>query len=173
MPVTFGAVGDIISLSLLVKELVKCLDDSRGSSADYQAVIRELWSLDRALLEVELLCRSREHTPQLNALSVTTNECAKNCRKSINVFQRHVQKFKKTLSDGNPESLLTKAASKIQWQISEKEVLAKFRAEISAHCFSINMLLTTTGMWVFRHIDNCRNSLSANNGVRQHAHQIK
>ena len=52
MPITFGSVGDIVSLCLLIKDLVKSLDNSRGSSAEYQAVIRELCSLDHALLEV-------------------------------------------------------------------------------------------------------------------------
>ena len=68
MPVTFGSVGDIISVCLVIKDLIKVLDDSRGSSSEYQAVIRELWSLDRALLEVELLSRSYERTFELNAL---------------------------------------------------------------------------------------------------------
>lgn len=42
MPITFGSVGDVISVCLLIKDLVKTLDDSRGSSAEYQEVIREL-----------------------------------------------------------------------------------------------------------------------------------
>ena len=35
MPITFGSVGDIISLSLLIKDLIKFLDQVRGSSAEY------------------------------------------------------------------------------------------------------------------------------------------
>ena len=54
MSFTFGSFGDIVTLSLLIKDLIKSLDDSRGSSAEYQAVVRELWSLDKALLEVEV-----------------------------------------------------------------------------------------------------------------------
>jgi hypothetical protein len=42
MPITFGSVGDIISISLLVKDAMKALDDSRGSGGEYQGVIREL-----------------------------------------------------------------------------------------------------------------------------------
>ncbi|MCJ1460592.1 hypothetical protein MMC28_010974 [Mycoblastus sanguinarius] len=146
MSITFGSVGDIISLSLLIKTLVKTLDDSRGSSSEYQAVIRELWGLDRALLEVEVLFRSCEHTVQLNALSTTANECAEHCRKCVTNFQQRIEKFKDSLRSGSTEGLVRKTAFKIRWQVSEKEDLAKFRAEINAHCFSINMLLTTTGV---------------------------
>ena len=148
MPITFGSVGDIISLSLLIKDLVKSLDNSRGSSADYQAVIRELWSLDHALLEVEALVRSCEQTVQLNALNATVNQCAEQCRKCVANFHEHVRKFGRGLQPGGSGSRIRDTASKVRWQISEKEDLAKFRAEIHAHCFSINMLLTTTGVFV-------------------------
>jgi RNA polymerase-interacting CarD/CdnL/TRCF family regulator len=74
MPITLGSVGDIISISLIVKDLVKALDDCRGSASEYQALIRELWVLDRVLLEVELLTRMYEQTAELNALCVTAKK---------------------------------------------------------------------------------------------------
>ncbi|KAF1974790.1 hypothetical protein BU23DRAFT_460501 [Bimuria novae-zelandiae CBS 107.79] len=73
MPITFGAVGDIISVCLLVKDLVDALDEARGSKAEYQSVIRELWILDRALLEIDLLSRTHGNgaTPELRSLCET------------------------------------------------------------------------------------------------------
>lgn len=150
MLVTFGSVGDIISLSLLIKNLVKSIDNSRGSSAEYQAVIRELWSLDHSLLEVEVLIRSSEQTARLIALNATIKQCAEQCRNCITKFKEQVvNKFGKSLQPGGSGSFIKDAASKIRWQVSEKDDIAKFRSEINAHCFSINMILTTTGMFVF------------------------
>lgn len=136
MPFTCGSVGDVISLSILIKDLVKSLDNSRGSSAEYQAVIRELWSLDHALLEVEVLFRSCEQTIQLNALSATANECAEQCRKCITKFHEQMKKFGRSLQPEGSGSLIRDTALKVRWQVSEKEDLAKFRAEINAHCSS-------------------------------------
>ena len=148
MPITFGSVGDIISLSLLIKDLVRSLDKSRGSSAEYQAVVRELWTLDHALLEVEVLVRSSQQTVPLNALSATVNQCAEHCRKCITTFYEHMKKFERGLKSGGSGSFLRDTAVKVRWQVSEKEDLAKFRAEINTHCLSINMLLTTAGVFV-------------------------
>ncbi len=148
MSITFGSVGDIISLSLIIKDLIRSLDKSRGSSAEYQAVIRELWNLDYALLEVEVLSRSCEKTVQLKALSATVHQCAEQCRKCITNFHDVVKKFEKSLRPEGSGSLVRDVALKMRWQVSEKDSLAKFRAEINAHCHSINMLLTTTGMSV-------------------------
>ncbi len=53
---TFGfSVGDFVAGINLVRELIKALEDSAGSSAEYLALIKELYSLERALLEVKHL----------------------------------------------------------------------------------------------------------------------
>lgn len=147
MPITCGSVGDIISLSLLIKDLVKSLDKSRGSSAEYEAVIHELWSLDHALIEVEMLRQSCEQMVQLYALSATVKECAEQCRKCITKFQGQMKKYEKSLQSDGSGNFIRDTAFKLRWQVSKKEDLAKFRAEINAHCFSINMLLATTGVF--------------------------
>lgn len=150
MPITFGSVGDIISISLLIKDLVKSLDDSRGSSAEYQAVIRELWSLDHALLEVEVLFRSCDQSVELNALAQTAKKSAEHCQKCITEFREQTKKYQKCLGDCSG-SLVKKAAFKVRWQVSEKQKLAEFRAEVNARCLSLNILLATAGLWVFPH----------------------
>lgn len=53
--ITFGSVGDIISICLLAKEIIGAIDESRGSAKEYQELTDELRSLERALLEAALL----------------------------------------------------------------------------------------------------------------------
>lgn len=146
MPITFGAVGDIISVSLLVKDLVKCLDESRGSSAEYQAVIRELWSLDHALLEVELLLRSCNKSVELSDLCTSANRCAEQCRKCIVDFRDKTKKYQRALQGGGTGNLVRDTTAKIRWHVSEKDDLTKFRAVITAHCSSLNILMATAGV---------------------------
>lgn len=146
MPITFGSVGDIISVSLLIKDLVKCLDESRGSSAEYQAVIRELWSLDHALLEVELLFQSCKQSVDLSDLCNTANCCAEQCRKCIVDFRDKTKRYQRALQGGGKGNLVRDMTAKIRWHVSEKDDLTKFRAVIATHCSSLNMLLATAGV---------------------------
>lgn len=146
MPITFGSVGDIISLSFLIKDLVKCLDGSRGSSAEYQAVIRELWSLDHALLEVDLLLRSCEQSVELSGLSETANLCVEQCDRCISDFRDKVKRYQRALGGGGVGSRIRDTTAKIRWHVSEKEDLAKFRANIAAQTSSLNILLATAGV---------------------------
>ncbi|KAL6718360.1 hypothetical protein ACLMJK_004449 [Lecanora helva] len=145
MPITFGAIGDIISLCILIKDLVKCLDECRGSSAEYQAVTRELQSLESALREVEKLLRSCEGTAELITLATTIQACANQCYKTVEGFRQQIDNFQ-PLHNGHPQSLFKKTTFKIRWQISEKADLVKFRAEINAQCSFIEMLLTAMGL---------------------------
>lgn len=146
MPVTFGSVGDIIAVGLLIKDLIKCLDDSRGSSAEYQAVIRELRSLDYALLEVELMFLSCQGSTELDALRANALHIAEQCGRCITEFRELVKKYGRSLQSGGSGHFIKDTALKFKWSSSEKEHLARFRAEIIAHCLSINMLVATTGV---------------------------
>jgi hypothetical protein len=144
MSITFGSVGDILSVCLIVKDLVAALDNSRGSSAEYREVIRELWGLDRALLEVDLLSRTSESTIELNALFNTARKAADDCRKCISSFLKKIKKYGPSL-EGGSKNFLKDTAMKIKW-VSRKDDLVKFRAEVNAHSSSINMLLATASM---------------------------
>lgn len=146
MPITFGSVGDLISVSLIVKDLVKALDDSRGSAAEYQEIIRELLALDRALLEVELLSKTCEETVELNALCMTARHIAGACSIRIRSFLGQINRYKSSLGTTNAGHQLRDFSMKIRWKISHGDELDKVRAEINAHCSSLNMLLITASV---------------------------
>jgi hypothetical protein len=130
----------------LIKDAVKALDDSRGASAEYQEVIRELWSLDRALLEIELLSRTYESTIELNALSCTAKRTAEQCRVCIEGFLDTCKGCNKTLRHGGSGSVLRDIRGKVSWSILRKDDLSKFRTEINAHASVLNMLLLTANL---------------------------
>jgi hypothetical protein len=145
MPVTFGAVGDIISVVLLVKDLVGALDDARGSKAEYQAAVRELWVLDRTLLEIDLL--TRQHgggaTPELRGLCETAKQAVARCNDRISTYKKRIDGYKSSFDPGHKVNRLREAGRAIAWRIGEKEALEQFRAEIAGTTSSLQMLLIT------------------------------
>jgi hypothetical protein len=130
---------------LIVKDLVAALNDSRGSMAEYREVIRELWGLDRALLEVDILSRTCENTVEMNALCKTAHQAANNCRQCPEVFTEKMRKYDSGLGEGRSRNVFRNTTKKIQW-VSEKDDLARFRAEVNAHSSSINMLIATASV---------------------------
>jgi hypothetical protein len=148
MSITFGAVGDIISVCLLVKDLVEALDSARGSKAEYQSAIRELWILDRALLEIDLL--SRVHgdgaTPELRSLCVTAKQAVSRCRDLVSTFLQRTRRYQSTLGEGQKSNVIQEMAMKVRWRVGEKEALDQFRVEIAGTTSSLQMLLATASV---------------------------
>lgn len=147
MPITFGSVGDILSVSLLVKELALALSESRGSVAEYQATIRELHVLDISLLQVEKLSRTQNTSPELRALYSTASDIILGCRASVDAFSATIKKYSSCLVAGGSGNRIKDITRKIQWRVSqEQESIARFRAQVTGYTESINMLLATANM---------------------------
>lgn len=148
MPVTFGAVGDIISVVLLVKDLVTTLDEARGSKAEYQAVIRELWLLDRTLLEIDILTRQHGDgaTPELRSLCETAKRAVSRCNDLISTFSQRIQRYQNTLDQSQKKDRLRELGDAIRWIVGEKEALEHFRTEIAGVTSSLQMLMTMASL---------------------------
>ena len=141
-----GSIGDIIALSVIIKDLVKALDDSRGSSAEYQDSIRKLWALNRVLREVETLCRICENIAELGALCETIHCIVNQARKSIEPFLDVVRKFGPSLHKGGSGNSIRDASRKAQWRISHSDDLTKFRTEIDVYCSILSVLVSTANV---------------------------
>jgi hypothetical protein len=141
MPITFGAVGDIISVCLLVKDLIEVLDKARGSKAEYQAAIRKLWILDRALLEIDLFNRQYGDgsIPELQGLCETANRAVTRCRALVTTFLGRIRKYQQP-------NVLKEAAMAVRWRVGEKDALEQFRVEIAGTSSSLQMLLVTASV---------------------------
>jgi hypothetical protein len=149
MPITFGAVENIISVCLLVKDLVDALDKTRGSKAEYQSLTRELRILDRVLLEIDLLARRHEGgvTPELEALCKTARLAVDRCKELVSDFLQRVNKYQDIFEENvTKPNFLKEAAMKIRWRIGEKDAVEKFRVEIAGTSTSLQMLLATASV---------------------------
>lgn len=151
MPVTIGSVGDIIAICLLVKDCVEALNESRGAAASYQAVIRELYILEKALLEVDLLARTYGATDELSAMFESAKAAVNACQTSLQAFKSKTRRFEPHLDPSTNRSTTQRvfkgSAMKLLWQVSMKDEVARFRAEVVAYSLSINQLVATAMMY--------------------------
>jgi hypothetical protein len=142
MPITFGAVGDIISVCVLVKDCVEALSDTNGSTAQYRGVIRELTILEKALLEVAVLSKTHATTPELMSLFTNADKTIDQCRTSLKTFKAKSQPYERCLGESSRDNTLQKAyngsARKLLWQVRMKDEVARFRAEVVAYSVSID-----------------------------------
>lgn len=144
--VTFGSVGDIITVCLLAKSIVKALDDSRGSSAEYQGLVTELRSLEFSLLEVELFTRSWRDAPTPVSLQHECSKLVNDCRKTLEAFRDYLKKYDSSLSQSAHKGILKRAGTKVKWQLLAKDTVSRYRSELAGHSNALNMMMITANV---------------------------
>ena len=149
MPVTFGSVGDIIAVGLLIKDLVTALNQSRGSQTEYKQLVDELNLLEDVLARIVHLCNTAGTTTagrifEDSALHHATIKTAQKCGTCIKGFNIRLKKYGKTLGSsgvGKKSEAFKAVMAQIRWQLGEKEEVVRFRAEIASQTASLNLAL--------------------------------
>ncbi|KAI9671289.1 MAG: hypothetical protein M1831_004197 [Alyxoria varia] len=136
MVVPFGfSAGDFVGGINLIRDIIKALESSAGASANYQELIRELYTLEYALKLVKDL--KLDDAPSAKAALTNALE---SCRSTITRFLSRNKNFAPHLALGESRSSLRHVMRKIQWTFKEDDV-RNFRSELNAHTGSINTLL--------------------------------
>lgn len=140
MSVGFGfSVSDFIAGIQLVREVISSLQSGAGSALDYQTLIYELFTLERALLEVKSLRFEECQIAQLDALKGAATQC----QSTIDRFLTKIRKHQPSLNAQGSGSKVRDGIRKIQWPLCDKTDLEVFKAEVRGHAGSINLLLAT------------------------------
>jgi hypothetical protein len=139
MAVPFGfSVGDFIATLGLIRDVVDALRESAGSSTTFQTLMRELYSLERAMLDVNGLQPS---SPEMEARLSAIKQVAAQTQHPIDTFLHKNKKFQPTLRAGGSKDKWRDVLHKIQWRLYSEDDVAQLRATINAHTASITVLL--------------------------------
>lgn len=139
MEVTFGAVGDFISIGVLIKDFIELLDDSRGSVWEYSSLKQQLTFLR---LNLELAKRSYDEyykAPQFQYVRNTLESVVDEAERRLEDIAVKVQKYTSTLSQGSTERRIKKVARKVQWSLEKKET-EKFLLDLNRYTSIIQSL---------------------------------
>ncbi|SCV34348.1 uncharacterized protein FFB14_04829 [Fusarium fujikuroi] len=139
MEVTFGAVGDFISIGVLIKDFIELLDDSRGSAWEYNSLKQQLTFLR---LNLELAKRSYDEyykTPQFQDIRKTLESVVEEAERRLEDIAVKVQKYTSTLSQGSTERRIKRVTRKVQWSLEKKET-EKFLLDLNRYTSIIQSL---------------------------------
>ncbi|TEY81030.1 hypothetical protein BOTCAL_0035g00230 [Botryotinia calthae] len=133
---SFGfSIGDFIAVGEVIVTLIEGLRETGGSKSDYQELVRELQSLEKALKHVEKVSTSKGSNIGLDGVKCA----ALLCRYPLEEL---------SLGSRAPRGIKT-AGRKIQWAFMKKDEVQKLLGYLSIHTDSINMMLLTLGLEAF------------------------
>ena len=146
MSVGFGfSIGDFIAALELVGTVIDALRESGQASTEYQELLRELFSLETALLHVKRL----EVDESLHTELIALRQAAAQCQNTIDQFWTRIQKYQPHLGNLRTSSRIRGGWVKIKWALCRKDDLREFKANLVGHTQSINIILDTVQMSVF------------------------
>ena len=139
MSVAFGfSAGDFIAAIELVGTVIDALRSSGNASIEYRELVRQLLSLETALIQVKRL----EFEETQYAEVIALRQAAAQCRRTIDAFWKKAEKYQASLGSGSSSGLKDKWM-KIKWALCKKDDVARFKADLVGHTESIQLLLTT------------------------------
>ena len=142
---TFGSVGDIISVTILIKDIIKCLKDAQGSKKEYSGTIETLETLEVVVSQVY------GQTSELSdddALRTPATAIAVKIERALNDFKILVAKYQPSLQPGGSGNMAKDAIRKIQWKLADADVKT-FRENIQTLLASLNVVQNAKIMYVF------------------------
>jgi len=145
--ISFGSVGDIISVCLLAKEILLCIDEARGSVTEYRSLSDELRCLEKALLEAALMIENHRQ-------KIGSSFLAESIREEITNSKSCLERFRATMSskyDGafrthSSAGPLVRLSKSLQWRLMEKDAIIKFRDQVSVRFNALSMLIVTANV---------------------------
>jgi hypothetical protein len=141
--VGFGfSAGDFIAAIEFVATVIDALRESGDASSECRKIVRQLYSLETALLQVKRL----EVDPSQNAELVALHQAAAQCQRTIDNFWKKLQSYQPHLRAGGSSSRVKDGWVKIKWVVCKKEDVAKFKADLVGHTEPIQLLLSAVQM---------------------------
>ena len=127
------SLGDIATAAKTACSIYKALSDSMGSSYEYQCLIEELRSFERALTMVDFAIAT---TPPGGHLTQTIANETTTCLALLNAFLDNIKSYQKALGGGKGASW-----RKIGWSLLKADEVASFRQRISQHKHNISLFM--------------------------------
>jgi hypothetical protein len=147
---SFGiSISDFITVAKIIADIAGSLKDAKS---EYQELLRELESLDRALKTLDKLHPDSDGGSDSHRASAATLDgikcAALTCRYPLEEFLRKIKKY-----EGNLGIVASSSASKtkgvlrrVEWVWSKKDETKKLQSYLSIHVGTINMLLVEHGL---------------------------
>lgn len=108
---SFGfSVGDFLAAIELVHGLAVALSDGRGSSAKFQGLVQELYSVERAMIEIKNLQVPPESEPRFWMIQQATSYC----QTAISDFLRKNDIYMRCLREGGSKTWWKDAFYKVK-----------------------------------------------------------
>ncbi|KAH7867895.1 uncharacterized protein C8R40DRAFT_1063404 [Lentinula edodes] len=140
---TFGSIGDIITVIELLNRVREALCDSTGSSAEYQALIVDLDVFSDILDAVKSSISSDTRlSPQSESLLNAHRQAVQSSHDLLKDIHGKIWKYQSSLRAGGSGNAMRDSWRKIGWALFKKPELVQMRRKVMDQVEILNILLS-------------------------------
>ncbi|GAW07516.1 hypothetical protein LENED_009514 [Lentinula edodes] len=140
---TFGSIGDIITVIELLNRVREALCDSTGSSAEYQALIVDLDVFSDILDAVKSSISSNTRlSPQSESLLNAHRQAVQSSHDLLKDIHGKIRKYQSSLRAGGSGNAMRDSWRKIGWALFKKPELVQMRRKVMDQVEILNILLS-------------------------------
>ncbi|KAG8670401.1 hypothetical protein FPOAC1_009813 [Fusarium poae] len=138
---SFGAVGDFISIAVLIKDIIAALDDSRGSVKEYRELVQQLNTLSQTLDAIQQTLENPHLTHSIEGISGIALDTVAKIKNCLVGFLAKISKYEPALGTSAPlqKTSLNSIRRKVQWNLNEKDV-EKFHSEVMGYTMALKVV---------------------------------
>ncbi|KAF8823161.1 hypothetical protein HHX47_DHR10000113 [Lentinula edodes] len=153
---TFGSIGDIITVIELLNRVREALCDSTGSSAEYQALIVDLDVFSDILDAVKSSISSNTRlSPQSESLLNAHRQAVQSSHDLLKDIHGKIRKYQSSLRAGGSGNAMRDSWRKIGWALFKKPELVQMRRKVMDQVEILNILLSISSRDVQVSQDQC------------------
>ena len=128
IPVTCNAVGDILALAALVLDIIRALNDAKGSASEYRVFVDELNGLHTILKSAARVAEDSADNALREQIIREVDQCGRNAQDAL----ARVVDFSAMNVDGDGlRARATRTRYKLQWRFFRRDEAQTVRKELA------------------------------------------
>ena len=141
IPITCNAVGDILALATLVLDVIRALNDAKGSASEYRVFFDELNGLHTILASAARVAKDSVDDALREQIIREVDQCGRNAQDSL----ARVVDFSAidTIGDGL-RALAARTRYKLQWRFFRRDQAQIVRRELATAIQRLTLLLVVS-----------------------------
>ncbi|KAH6686631.1 hypothetical protein F5X68DRAFT_261670, partial [Plectosphaerella plurivora] len=143
---TAGSLGDIVAVATLIKDLIKLLDDSRGSVKEYHEVVARLSSQLVAVEQVEKIFGGQAQTTKEAEIQAEVRQILAQIKKCAEDFKTKLEKFRPSFTVGGSKNKPGDVLKKVSWRLKREEI-ETFEKSMVFHTGLLEVYITLKSLY--------------------------
>ena len=149
IPITCNAVGDILALAELLVDVVRALNDSRGSAQEYRTFTRELYGFRTMLTTAARVAEDSADRALRDEIIREVDQCGRDVQLALARIAKFSELGHGSSSASGMRARLARHRYKLEWRFFQRDDVQTVRKELATATQRLTTLLVLSNAFAY------------------------